>query len=290
MSDTHADPMVLNGKILARSIEEQLRQRVDAVKEKLGYAPVLATIIVGSNPASVTYVNMKGKACMRVGLEPLRVELPETTTTEELLAQIDRLNRDVRVSGILLQHPVPRQIDEARCFNAILPEKDVDGVNAASFGAVSLGDPGYVSATPRGIMRILKEYKIPLEGKEAVVIGRSRILGKPVALLLLGENCTVTICHSRTQNLPEVVRRADIVVAAVGKPEFVKADWIKPGAVLIDAGYNAGNIGDIDLANAAPLSSAYTPVPGGVGPMTICMLMEQTVIAAEKLAHTSPPA
>ncbi|MBP5730165.1 MAG: bifunctional 5,10-methylene-tetrahydrofolate dehydrogenase/5,10-methylene-tetrahydrofolate cyclohydrolase, partial [Clostridia bacterium] len=237
------------------------------------------------NPASVTYVNMKGRACARIGLASRKVALSETITTEELIREIQKLNVDPDVCGILLQHPVPRHIDEAACFNAIAIEKDVDGVNAASFGAVSLGEKGFAAATPSGIIRILKEYGVPLAGKEAVVIGRSRILGRPVAMLLLRENATVTIAHSRTVGLPEIVRRADIVVACVGKPEFVKADWIKDGAVLIDAGYNPGNVGDIDLKNAAAKSSAYTPVPGGVGPMTICMLMEQTVMAAEANAR-----
>lgn len=277
-----AEPFILNGKALATEIEADLALRVQKVIEKTGRTPVLATILVGDNPASVTYVTMKGKACRRVGLEPRRIEMPESTTTEELLAQIEALNQDPDVCGILLQHPVPRAIDEARCFNAIAPEKDVDGVNVASFGAVTMKQEGYRSATPCGIMRILKHYGVALAGKEVVVIGRSAILGKPVAMLLLNEDATVTIAHSKTENLPEIVRRADIVVAAVGKPRFVQADWIKEGAVLVDAGYNAGNVGDIDLENAAPKSSAYTPVPGGVGPMTICMLMEQSVMAAEK--------
>ena len=273
-----SEPKILDGKALAKEIEAELAAKVSAHKAKTGRTPVLATILVGENPASVTYVRMKGNACRRVGIEPLKVELPETTTTEELLAEIAKLNADDNVCGILLQHPVPRGIDEQLCFNSIAPEKDVDGVNVTSFGAVTMGDKkAYKCATPYSIMTILTRYGIELEGKEAVVIGRSPILGKPVAMLLLNANCTVTICHSRTKNLPEIVRRADIVVAAVGKPKFVKAEWIKPGAVLVDAGYNEGNVGDIDLEKAAPLSSAYTPVPGGVGPCTIAMLMSQTV-------------
>ena len=279
------DALILNGKLLAANIEADLKARVERVVKATGRVPVLATIIVGENPASVTYVNMKGRACARIGLASRKVALPETITTEELIREIQKLNVDPDVCGILLQHPVPRHIDEAACFNAIAIEKDVDGVNAASFGAVSLGEKGFAAATPSGIIRILKEYGVPLAGKEAVVIGRSRILGRPVAMLLLRENATVTIAHSRTVDLSEIVRRADIVVACVGKPEFVKADWIKDGAVLIDAGYNPGNVGDIDLKNAAAKSSAYTPVPGGVGPMTICMLMEQTVMAAEANAR-----
>lgn len=278
-----AEPLILNGKALATEIEAELSARVQKLVEKTGRTPVLATILVGDNPASVTYVTMKGKACRRVGLEPRRVEMPAETTTEELLAQIEALNQDPDVCGILLQHPVPRHIDESRCFNAIAPVKDVDGVNVASFGAVTMKQEGYRSATPGGIIRILKYYGIELAGKEVVVIGRSPILGKPVAMLLLNEDATVTIAHSKTENLPDVVRRADVVVAAVGKPRFVQADWVKEGAVLVDAGYNAGNVGDIDLENCIPKCSAYTPVPGGVGPMTICTLMEQSVKAAEKM-------
>lgn len=274
--------IILDGKALATRIEEKLKERVTKIIEKTGITPILATIIVGNDVASVTYVRMKGNACRRVGIEPLKVELPESTTTEQLLEEIYKLNRDDRVCGILLQHPVPKQIDEQKCFNSIDIDKDVDGVNVASFGAVTMGIRGYRSATPYGIITILKEYAISLEGKHAVVIGRSAILGKPVAMLLLNENATVTICHSKTVNLPDIVKTADIVVAAVGRPEFVKADWVKEGAVLVDAGYNAGNIGDIDLKNSAIKSSAYTPVPGGVGPMTITMLMSQTVDSAER--------
>lgn len=273
---------ILDGKALAASIEEKLKIRVANLIQKSGITPILATIIVGDDTPSVTYVRMKVNACKRVGIEPLKVELPESTTTEELLKVIDRLNKDIRVCGILLQHPVPGQIDELKCFNAIDIDKDVDGVNVASFGAVTMGLKGYRSATPYGIITILKEYGIKIEGRHAVVIGRSAILGKPVSMLLLNENATVTICHSKTVNLPEIVKTADIVVAALGKPEFVKADWLKPGVVLVDAGYNAGNVGDIDLKNSISKSSAYTPVPGGVGPMTITMLMSQAVDSAER--------
>ena len=283
-ADIAREPLVLNGKLLAARIEEELKARVECIVNKTGRVPVLATIIVGDNPASLTYVKMKGRACQRIGLEPRIIALAAETTTEELLDAIRGLNADPDVCGILLQHPVPKHIDEPRCFNEILPEKDVDGVGAQSFGAVTFGQEGFRAATPAGIIRILKEYGVKIEGKDAVVIGRSRILGLPVAMLLLRENATVTITHRKTADLPSVVKRADIVVACVGEPEFVQAEWVKEGAVLVDAGYNPGNIGDIDLKNAAPKSSAYTPVPGGVGPMTICMLMEQTVKAAEKRA------
>lgn len=276
------DPVILNGTILAKEIEAELSLRVAKIKGKTGITPVLATILVGDNPASVTYVRMKGNACKRVGLESLKVEMPESTTTEELIAKIEELNHDGRVHGILLQHPVPGQIDEQKCFNTISVKKDVDGVNTDSFGRMTMKLDAFKSATPLSIMTILKHYGIEIAGREAVVVGRSPILGKPVAMLLLNENATVTICHSKTKNLPEIVRRADIVVGAVGKPRFIKAEWIKEGAVLVDAGYNPGNVGDIDIENAAARSSAYTPVPGGVGPMTIISLMRQTVEAAEK--------
>lgn len=278
-----AEPLVLEGKNLAKSIEESLIPRVAAVIAKSGgKIPVLATILVGDDPASATYVRMKGNACRRVGMESRKIELPATTTTEELLSAIEDLNRDPDVHGILLQHPVPEQIDERACFDAISLEKDVDGVTSLGFGRMAMGEFAYGSATPTGIMTILDHYDIPIKGKRAVVVGRSPILGKPLAMMLLNRHATVTICHSRTVDLPGVVREADIVVGAVGKPKFIQADWIKEGAVIIDAGYHPGGIGDVDLENAAPRSSAYTPVPGGVGPMTIVSLISQTLDAAEK--------
>lgn len=274
---------VIDGKAYAREVEAEIRALVQDIIAKTGKAPVLATILVGNNPASVTYVRMKGNACARVGMLSRKVELPESTTTQELLEVINTLNRDPEVCGILLQHPVPAHIDERACFDAISLEKDVDGVTTAGFGRAAMGLDAFCSATPLAIVSLLKRYNIPLEGREAVVIGRSPILGKPVAALLLNENATVTIAHSKTRNLPDIVRRADIVVAAVGKPLFVKETWIKEGAVLMDAGYNAGNVGDIDLEACIPHCSAYTPVPGGVGPVTIAMLMKQTAAAAQKL-------
>lgn len=278
-----AEPLVLEGKNLAKSIEESLKPRVAAVIAKSGgEIPVLATILMGEDPASATYVRMKGNACRRIGMESRKIELPPTTTTEELLAEIEALNQDPGVNGILLQHPVPKQIDERTCFDAIALEKDVDGVTSLGFGRMAMGEFAYGSATPIGIMTILDHYNIPLKGKRAVVVGRSPILGKPLAMMLLNRHATVTICHSRTIDLPGVVREADIVVGAVGKPKFIQADWIKQGAVIIDAGYHPGCIGDVDLEKAAPRSSAYTPVPGGVGPMTIISLISQTLEAAEK--------
>ncbi len=279
-----SDPKILDGKALSLQLEAELSERVEKIKAANGgITPILATILVGGDPASATYVKMKGNACKRVGMDSLKVELGEETTTEELLAEIDKLNSDPAVQGILLQHPVPKQIDERACFDRIALEKDVDGVTCLGFGRMAMGESAYGSATPAGIMRIIEHYGVELEGKDVVVIGRSPILGKPMALMLLNKNATVTICHSRTQNLAEKVKLADIVVGAVGIPNFVKEDWIKDGAVLIDAGYHpAEKCGDIDLANAVSKSSAYTPVPGGVGPMTIGTLMAQTVEAAEK--------
>jgi methylenetetrahydrofolate dehydrogenase (NADP+)/methenyltetrahydrofolate cyclohydrolase len=224
---------------------------------------------------------MKGNACKRVGLESLPVLLPASATTEELLNKIKELNENPLVHGILLQHPVPKQIDERKCFDAISIEKDVDGVTALGFGLMSMGEKAYGSATPKGIITLLEHYEIPFEGKHAVVVGRSAILGKPMAAMLLNKNCTVTICHSRTQNLPHIIGLADIVVGAVGIPEFIKTEWLKNGAVAIDAGYHSGGIGDIQKEGLSDTCSAYTPVPGGVGPMTIATLIQQTVEASE---------
>ncbi|NIB43751.1 bifunctional methylenetetrahydrofolate dehydrogenase/methenyltetrahydrofolate cyclohydrolase FolD [Pseudomaricurvus alkylphenolicus] len=275
--------LVLDGKALAKKTEEELTTRVAALKEKSGgQTPILATILVGGDPASATYVKMKGNACTRIGMDSLKVELPEETTTEELLAKVQELNENPNVHGILLQHPVPAQIDERACFDAIALEKDVDGVTCLGFGRMSMGEEAYGCATPKGIMRLLEAYDIDIAGKHAVVVGRSPILGKPMAMMLLGANATVTICHSRTQNLEEHIRQADILVGAVGKPEFIKADWIKDGAVVVDAGYHPGGVGDIELAPLKDRVAAYTPVPGGVGPMTINTLIYQSVDSGEQ--------
>lgn len=275
--------LVLDGKTLSKKIEEELIPRVAKIKQKMnGRTPILATILVGNDPSSAVYVKMKGNACERVGMQSLKVILSQETTTEELLEKINELNANPDVHGILLQHPVPGQIDERACFDRIAIEKDVDGVTALGFGKMALGEPAFGSATPGGIMRILKHYGITLKGKEAVIVGRSPILGKPLAMMFLNEHATVTICHSRTQNLKEIVRRAEVVVGAVGKPEFIKADWIKDGAIVIDAGYHPAKVGDIELAPVIERCAAYTPVPGGVGPMTITTLIEQTAEAAEK--------
>jgi len=274
--------IVLDGKRLAKQIEEELAERVRKLQDQTQHdPPTLATILVGDDPASATYVRMKGNACKRVGMRSRQIALPAETTTQGLLDQIEALNRDPDVAGILLQHPVPAQIDERQCFDAIALGKDVDGVTSLGFGRMAMGEAAYGSATPAGIMRLLHYYQIPIEGKRAVVVGRSPILGKPLAMMLLNAHATVTICHSRTRDLPEVVRQAEIVVGAVGRPEFIKGDWIAPDAVVIDAGYHPGRVGDIELAAIADTCSAYTPVPGGVGPMTIATLIAQTLDAAE---------
>jgi methylenetetrahydrofolate dehydrogenase (NADP+)/methenyltetrahydrofolate cyclohydrolase len=274
--------ILLDGKAVAARTEAELSERVRKIKAQSGQTPILATILVGDDPASATYVKMKGNACRRVGMESVAVELPASTTTEELLTTITDLNNNPDVHGILLQHPVPSQIDERACFDAIALEKDVDGVTCLGFGRMAMGEPAYGCATPQGIMRLLQAYDIPISGKHAVVVGRSPILGKPMAMMLLGEDATVTICHSRTRDLPSLVAQADILVGAVGKPEFIKAEWIKDGAVVVDAGYHPGGIGDIELAPLVDRVAAYTPVPGGVGPMTINTLIQQSVMSAEK--------
>lgn len=275
--------IVLDGKTLSRQIEENLTGRVARLKTaSQGRTPILATLLVGNDPASGTYVKMKGNACRRVGMDSLRIDLAEATTTEELLASIDALNANPDVHGILLQHPVPKQIDERRCFDAIALAKDVDGVTTLGFGRMAMGERAYGSATPAGIMKLLAHYDIPLSGRRAVVVGRSPILGKPMAMMLLNADATVTICHSRTRDLPALIAEADIVVGAVGRPEFIKGDWIREGAVVVDAGYHPGGVGDVELAAVIDRCAAYTPVPGGVGPMTIATLIEQTVEAAEQ--------
>jgi len=276
--------IVLDGKALAKHIEETLIERVQRFKDlSRGVTPTLATILVGEDPASATYVRMKRNACKRVGMGSSRIELAHETTTEDLLAHIEHLNRDPEVHGILLQHPVPSHIDERRCFDAICLDKDVDGVTCHGFGRMAMGAEAYGSATPAGIMRLLHHYNIPITGKHAVVVGRSPILGKPLAMMLLNAHATVTICHSRTQNLPALVQEAEIVVGAVGRPEFIKGAWIAAGAIVIDAGYHPGGVGDVELSAVIDTCAAYTPVPGGVGPMTIATLLTQTLEAAEKV-------
>ena len=275
--------LILDGKEVSQRSESELSERVAALKVKSdGRTPVLATILVGADPASATYVKMKGNACRRVGMESLAIELPETTRTNDLLREIEQLNQNPDVHGILLQHPVPAHIDERACFDMIALEKDVDGVTCLGFGRMAMGEPAYGCATPQGIMRLLKHYELELEGLHAVVVGRSPILGKPMAMMLLEANATVTICHSRTRGLDNLIRQADLVVGAVGRPEFIRAEWIKEGAIVVDAGYHPGGVGDIELAALGERARALTPVPGGVGPMTINTLIQQTVESGEK--------
>ncbi|TDF99404.1 bifunctional 5,10-methylenetetrahydrofolate dehydrogenase/5,10-methenyltetrahydrofolate cyclohydrolase [Paenibacillus piri] len=277
------NPIILDGARVADTIKEQLAQRVLRLAERQ-VVPCLATVLVGDDPASETYVRMKGSACKRLGMVSRRIHLDRETSTEQLLDVIRQLNEDPLVHGILLQHPVPPHIDERAAFDAISLEKDVDGVTTLGFAQTAFGFGAFPSCTPAAIMAILDAYQLPIEGKHAVVIGRSPILGKPVSLLLLNRNATVTICHSKTQELASIVRSADIVVAAVGRPRFVQGDWIKPGAVILDAGYNKGNIGDVDYDACLQRASAITPVPAGVGPVTIAMLLRHTVDAAENAA------
>ncbi|MFE2490777.1 bifunctional 5,10-methylenetetrahydrofolate dehydrogenase/5,10-methenyltetrahydrofolate cyclohydrolase [Streptomyces mirabilis] len=273
---------LMDGAGLARRIVEETAKRAAALTGRTGTAPCLATVLVGEDPASVTYVRMKQNRSRKAGIESRHVALPADTTTAELVDTLKALSGDPTVHGILLQHPVGPHIDERAAFEAIAPEKDVDGVTLSSYSAMSFGLPGFVSCTPGGIMRLLDEYDVDPAGRRAVVVGRSAILGKPVGMLLLGRDATVTYCHSRTTDLSSVVREADIVVAAVGRPRLIRGEDIKPGAVVLDAGYNPGNVGDVDFDTARERARLITPVPGGVGPMTIAVLLEQTVTGAER--------
>jgi methylenetetrahydrofolate dehydrogenase (NADP+) / methenyltetrahydrofolate cyclohydrolase len=271
----------MDGAALAREILGRTAGRAAEFERLTGRKPCLAAVIVGDDPASVTYVRMKENRSRTVGLESRRVALPaQTTTTESLVRAIAELSDDPGVDGILLQHPVPGHIDERAAFEAIAPPKDVDGVTLHSFAAMSLGLPGFASATPGGIMRLLDGYDVDPRGQNAVVVGRSPILGKPAGMMLLARDATVTFCHSRTRDLAAAVSTGDIVVAGAGRPELVQGSWLKPGAVVIDAGYNPGNVGDVAFASAVQRASLITPVPGGVGPMTIAVLLDQTVDAA----------
>ncbi|MER7684777.1 bifunctional 5,10-methylenetetrahydrofolate dehydrogenase/5,10-methenyltetrahydrofolate cyclohydrolase [Streptomyces sp. NPDC097610] len=273
---------LMDGAGLARRVVEETAKRSAALTGRTGMSPCLATVLVGEDPASVTYVRMKQNRSRKAGIESRHVALPADTTTAELVDTLKALSGDPTVHGILLQHPVGPHIDERAAFEAIAPEKDVDGVTLSSYAAMSFGLPGFVSCTPGGIMRLLDAYDVDPAGRRAVVVGRSAILGKPVGMLLLGRDATVTYCHSRTAGLSSVVREADIVVAAVGRPRLIRGEDIKPGAVVIDAGYNAGNVGDVDFDTARERARLITPVPGGVGPMTIAVLLEQTVTGAER--------
>ena len=271
---------LMDGIELARTLLAEKAERSSRCRDRFGRSPCLAAALVGDDPASVTSVRMKRNRSGRVGIESRFVPLPGATTTRELVAEIAALSADPYVDDILLQHPVPVHIDERAAFEAIAPAKDVDGVTMHSFAAMAFGEPTFVSCTPGGTLRLLDAYRVETEGKHAVVLGRSPILGKPIGMLLLSRDATVTYCHSKTGDLPSIVRTADIVVAAVGKPEFVRGDWIQPGAVVIDARFNDGNVGDVAFDEAREVASLITPVPGGVGAMTIAVLLAQTVDAA----------
>ncbi|MCA1028329.1 MULTISPECIES: bifunctional 5,10-methylenetetrahydrofolate dehydrogenase/5,10-methenyltetrahydrofolate cyclohydrolase [Cytobacillus] len=272
---------ILDGQKVSKDVKENLKERVLKLSAQ-GVTPCLATILVGDDPSSATYVRMKGNACEKLGILSKRIHLDASISTETLIETIQDLNNDKNVHGILLQHPVPAHIDERKAFEAIDIEKDVDGVTSLGYGQTALGFGVYPSCTPAAIMEIIDYYDIPVEGKNAVVVGRSPILGKPVSALLLNRNATVTTCHSKTKDLSEHLSKADIVVAAVGKPNFIQGSWLKEGAVVLDAGYNPGNIGDAHYDSCYEKASAITPVPGGVGPVTISMLLKHTVASAEK--------
>lgn len=273
---------IIDGKLISSKIKEQIKQEVEELKSK-GINPALAVILVGEDPASMVYVNNKEKTCNALGIESKVYRLEETTTTEELLTLIDKLNKDKSIHGILLQHPVPSQIDEKLAFNTILPEKDVDGFNNINVGKLSNNEKdAFVPCTPLGVLEMLKHEGIEIEGKHCVIVGRSSIVGKPMAKLMLNENATVTVCHSKTKNLSDITKLADILICTVGKPEFITANMIKEGAVVIDVGINRVDgklVGDVKFDEVSNIAGAITPVPGGVGPMTIAMLMRNTVKA-----------
>ncbi|HRX84154.1 MAG TPA: bifunctional 5,10-methylenetetrahydrofolate dehydrogenase/5,10-methenyltetrahydrofolate cyclohydrolase [Phycisphaerae bacterium] len=274
------DAKLMDGRALAQRVLAGAADKAARIKAATGVAPGLATVLVGTDPASVVYTRMKRRRCEDAGMRPVRLEFPEGTTTDAVVEAVEALGADAAVHGILVQHPVPRPVDKRAVFEAIPVAKDVDGVTSASLGRTILGMSAFGSCTPAGIMRLLREYAVELDGAYAVVIGRSPILGRPMASMLINAHATVTLCHSRTRSLPTIVRGADVLIAAVGKPEFVQGDWIKPGAVVIDAGYNAGNVGDVDFPAALERCRLITPVPGGVGPMTIATLIDQTADAA----------
>jgi len=271
---------LINGKEISAQIKDEVKEKVSKLKDE-GKEVCLAVVLVGNDPASTVYVGNKKKACEYTGIKSLSYELPEETTETELLELIDKLNKDDSVNGILVQLPLPKQINEDKIIKAISPLKDVDGFHPETVGKMMIGEDCYLPCTPAGVIQLIKRSDISIEGKECVVVGRSNIVGKPMSILLLRENGTVTICHSRTKDLKEVCKRADILVVTIGKPKFINADYIKPGATVIDVGIhrneNGKLCGDVDFDSIEPIAGAITPVPGGVGPMTIAMLMNNCV-------------
>jgi len=280
---------LMQGGPPAGRIVASAKARAAALLARTSVAPTLATVLVGDDHASFTYVRMLQKRCRDAGVKSCVQHLP-AASTDDVVARVRDLARDPGVHAILVQHPVPPAVDKRAVFEAIPLAKDIDGVSSATLGRVLLGLPAWTPCTPRGIMLLLAEYQVALDGLHAVVLGRSPILGRPLASLLINAHATVTLCHSRTRGLPEIVRQADLIIAAVGRPRFVQGDWIKPGAVVVDAGYNAGNVGDVDFEAVAARAALVTPVPGGVGPMTIAVLIEQTVAAAEQALPVPPAA
>ena len=275
--------IILDGKKVAEKSNLEIKNKVENLKAQTGRSPFLAAILVGDDKASETYVSMKEKTCHRLGLESKSFKLPESSSTEDVLGLIRELNKNANVDGILLQHPVPKQVDEIKCFNEIVLDKDVDGVNTHGYGNMAMGIEAFHSCTPFGIMRLLDAYKVDCAGKLAIVVGRSQILGKPMSAMLLNSNATVLTAHSKTENLNELISMGDIIVAAVGKPKFIKANNLKKDSILIDAGYHPElNCGDVDMEGIEKIVSGYTPVPGGVGPMTINSLILNTVKSMEK--------
>lgn len=274
----------MDGKALSAKVKAQLKLKVDEYRDKYSRVPGLAVVLVGEDPASQVYVKMKNKSCEEAGYKSIVNRMPETATTEELLAVVEQYNNDDTINGILVQLPLPKQIDEHKVLYAIKPDKDVDGFHPFNVGLMSIGEDTLFPCTPYGCMKFFEEYGIETSGKNAVVIGRSNIVGKPMTSLLLKANCTVTVCHSKTKNMAEICRQADILVAAIGKPEFVTADYVKDGAVVIDVGINRVNdklVGDVAYEEVSKKASYITPVPGGVGPMTIAMLLANTMKAFE---------
>jgi methylenetetrahydrofolate dehydrogenase (NADP+)/methenyltetrahydrofolate cyclohydrolase len=282
-----SDPILLDGTATAKTIRAEVAARVAKLKEH-GIHTGLAAVLAGDNPASVTYVRMKRRACEKAGISSVAREFGADATQEQIMAAVHELNADPNVHGILVQHPLPKGLDESEVLATVAPEKDVDGIGRGSLGDLVKDEATFVACTPAGMVELMDRYNLPIAGKHAVVIGRSVILGKPMGLLLLNRNATVTICHSKTQNLADITRQADILVAAVGRPEMITGDMLKPGAVVLDAGYNRvpgrdHDVGDCHFESCAAVASAITPVPGGVGPMTIAVLLANTVKAAEQV-------